>query len=58
MLEGLLRPQHLIIILAIALLIFGPGRLPEMGAGIGKGIREFKKAISGEKDKEKIPEDT
>ena len=58
MLEGLLRPQHLIIILAIALLIFGPGRLPEMGAGIGKGIREFKKAISGEKDKERIPKDT
>jgi sec-independent protein translocase protein TatA len=58
MLEGLLRPQHLIIILAIALLIFGPGRLPEMGAGIGKSIREFKKAISGEKDKERIPEDT
>jgi sec-independent protein translocase protein TatA len=58
MLEGLLRPQHLIIILAIALLILGPRKLPEMGAGIGKGIREFKKAISGEKDKEKIPEDT
>lgn len=58
MLEGLLRPQHLIIILAIVLLIFGPGRLPEMGAGIGKSIREFKKAISGEKDKERIPEDT
>jgi sec-independent protein translocase protein TatA len=58
MLEGLLRPQHLLIILGIVLLIFGPGRLPEMGAGIGKGIREFKKAISGEKDKERIPEDT
>jgi len=44
--------------LGIVLLIFGPGRLPEMGAGIGKGIREFKKAISGEKDKERIPKDT
>ncbi|MGD0625491.1 MAG: twin-arginine translocase TatA/TatE family subunit [Thermodesulfobacteriota bacterium] len=58
MLEGLLRPQHLIIILGIVLLIFGPGRLPEMGAGIGKSIREFRKAMSGEKDKERIPEDT
>ena len=58
MLEGLLRPQHLLIILALALLIFGPKRLPEMGAGIGKSIREFKKALSGEKDKESIPEDT
>lgn len=58
MLEGLFRPQHLLLILGIVLLIFGPGRLPEMGAGIGKGIREFKKAISGEKDKERIPEDT
>ena len=58
MLEGLLRPQHLLIVLGIVLLIFGPRRLPEMGAGIGKGIREFKKAISGEKDKERIPEDT
>ncbi len=58
MLEGLLRPQHLIIILAIALLILGPRKLPEIGAGIGKGIREFKKAIAGEKDKEKIPKDT
>jgi sec-independent protein translocase protein TatA len=58
MLEGLLRPQHLLLILAIALLILGPRKLPEMGAGLGKGIREFKKALSGEKDKEGIPKDT
>jgi len=58
MLEGLLRPQHLLIILALVVLIYGPKRLPEMGAGIGKSIKEFKKAISGEKDKERIPEDT
>jgi sec-independent protein translocase protein TatA len=48
MFEGLFQPMHLIIILAIALVVFGPGRLPELGKGIGKGIREFKKAISGE----------
>ena len=51
MFEGLFQPMHLIIILAIALIIFGPGKLPQIGAGIGKSIREFKKAIStDEKD--------
>jgi sec-independent protein translocase protein TatA len=48
MFEGLFQPMHLIIILVIALVIFGPGKLPELGKGIGKGIKEFKKAISGE----------
>lgn len=46
MFEGLFQPMHLIIILAIALIIFGPGKLPELGKGVGKGIREFKKAMS------------
>ena len=46
MFEGLFQPMHLIIILAIALIIFGPGKLPELGKGLGKGIREFKKAMS------------
>ena len=46
MFEGLFQPMHLIIILSIALIIFGPGKLPQIGAGIGKSIREFKKAIS------------
>ncbi len=51
MFEGLFQPMHLIIILAIALIIFGPGKLPQIGAGIGKSIREFKKALStDEKD--------
>ena len=50
MFEGLFQPLHLLVILIIALVIFGPGKLPELGAGLGKGIREFKKAISeGEK---------
>jgi sec-independent protein translocase protein TatA len=47
MLEGLFQPMHLIVILAIALLVVGPKKLPELGAGIGKSIREFKKAMSG-----------
>jgi sec-independent protein translocase protein TatA len=46
MFEGLFQPLHMMIILAIALIIFGPGKLPELGKGLGKSIREFKKAIS------------
>jgi sec-independent protein translocase protein TatA len=44
--EGLFQPMHLIVILLIALIIFGPSRLPELGAGLGKSIREFKKAMN------------
>ncbi|HEY6097437.1 MAG TPA: twin-arginine translocase TatA/TatE family subunit [Candidatus Deferrimicrobium sp.] len=45
---------HLLFILVIALVVFGPCKLPELGAGLGKGIREFKKALSeGEKETEK-----
>lgn len=47
--EGLFQPMHLIVILVIVLIIFGPGRLPELGAGLGKSIKEFKKAMN-EKD--------
>ena len=50
MLEGLFRPMHLLIILVIVLVIFGAGKLPEIGDGLGKSIRSFKKAISGEDD--------
>ena len=46
MFEGLFQPMHLIIILVIALIIFGPGKLPELGKGLGKAIREFKNAMS------------
>ena len=48
MFEGLFQPLHMIVILAIALIIFGPGKLPEIGAGLGKSIREFKKALSAD----------
>ena len=46
MFEGLLQPMHLILILAIALIIFGPGKLPQIGSGLGKSINEFKKALA------------
>jgi sec-independent protein translocase protein TatA len=48
MFRGLLQPMHLLVILAIVLIIFGPGRLPEIGKGLGKSIRGFKKAMSGD----------
>ena len=47
MFEGLFQPTHLFFILLIVLLLFGPGKLPELGKGLGKGIREFKDAIRG-----------
>ena len=45
MFEGLLAPQHLLIILAVALFVFGPKKLPEFGQGLGKGIRSFKESL-------------
>jgi sec-independent protein translocase protein TatA len=43
---GNIGPGELIIILVIALVIFGPGKLPEIGQSVGKGIREFRRAAS------------
>ena len=55
MFEGLFQPLHMVIILAIALIIFGPGKLPELGKGLGKAIREFKQAMSDTKDSNVTP---
>lgn len=44
---GLDNPIHLIFILAVLLMVFGAKRLPEMGKGLGEGMRGFKDAISG-----------
>lgn len=41
-----LHPAYLLILLAIVLIIFGPGKLPELGGAVGRGIREFRKASS------------
>jgi len=46
MFEGLFQPMHLLIIAGIALLIFGPKRLPELGKGLGEGLRGFKAAMN------------
>jgi len=43
--------MHLLVIFGIALLVFGPKKLPELGKGIGEGIRGFKSAIKAEEEK-------
>ena len=43
-------PFELAIVLVIALIVFGPKRLPELGKSVGRGIREFKGSLSGEND--------
>jgi sec-independent protein translocase protein TatA len=43
--------MHLLIIFGIALLVFGPKKLPELGKGIGEGIRGFKSAIKADEEK-------
>jgi sec-independent protein translocase protein TatA len=45
----------LIIILVVALLIFGPKRLPEIGRSLGRGMREFKDSVSGKDDPPELP---
>jgi len=45
MFEGLFQPTHLLVIVGIALLVFGPKKLPELGKGLGEGIRSFKAAM-------------
>ena len=44
---GLTSPLHIMLILLLALLLFGAKRLPEIGRGIGSGMREFKDSVTG-----------
>ena len=50
MLDNLFTPSHLIIVLVIALLVFGPRKLPELGKGLGEGLRGFKQGIKGDNE--------
>ena len=45
----------LILLLIVALLVFGPKRLPEMGRSLGKGMREFKDSLSGKDEHNELP---
>jgi sec-independent protein translocase protein TatA len=45
-------PMELIVILAIALIVLGPKRLPEVGKSLGKGMREFKESLQGESERD------
>ena len=58
MFEGLFQPLHLIIVLGIALLFFGPKKLPELGKGLAEAIRGFKQGINemNDQDAKKTPE--
>jgi sec-independent protein translocase protein TatA len=51
MFEGLFQPMHLPIIFGIALLVYGPKKLPELGKGLGESIRGFKAAIKPDEEK-------
>ena len=56
MFEGLFQPMHLLVIFVIALLVFGPKKLPDLGKALGESIREFKKAMTeDEKDSTSTP---
>ena len=50
MFDGLFQPMHLIVILFIALMVFGPKKLPELGKGLGDGIRSFKDSMRNQTD--------
>jgi sec-independent protein translocase protein TatA len=47
MIEGMFQPMHLLLILGIVLLLFGPSKLAGLGKGLGDGIRGFKESIQG-----------
>jgi sec-independent protein translocase protein TatA len=56
MIGDILQPTHLIFILVIALLVLGPKRLPEVGRSLGRGLRDFRVAVSGDDDRDRHEE--
>ncbi len=58
MFEGLLQPMHLLVILLIAVVVFGPKKLPELGRGLGEAIRGFKDSVREGTAKAETPAST
>jgi sec-independent protein translocase protein TatA len=56
MFTGLLQPTHMLILLAVALVLLGPKRLPDAGRALGQGLREFRDSIAHE-PQPRLPED-
>jgi sec-independent protein translocase protein TatA len=54
--SGLLAPSHIVLLALVALLLFGPKRLPEIGRSLGRGMREFRDSVSGQEDQNPGPE--
>jgi len=57
--EGLFQPLHLLVIVIVALLVFGPKKIPELGKGLGEGIKNFKEGMKQGSDttsaKDEVP---
>lgn len=54
---GVIEPWHLVVILIIALVIFGPGKLGDVGGQLGRGIKEFRSSMMIEEGKEKTADE-
>ncbi len=53
---GNIGPLEIIVVLIIALVVFGPKRLPELGSSLGRGIREFRDTVTGDKPDDDVKE--
>lgn len=58
MIGDILQPTHLLFILVIALLVLGPKRLPEVGRSLGRGLRDFRDAVSGDDHHDEMAAET
>jgi sec-independent protein translocase protein TatA len=54
----ILQPTHLLFVLVIALLVLGPKRLPEVGRSLGRGLRDFRNALSGDDHHDEVVAET